>query len=286
MLAVLGGPAGALKLTAPLPRTPRRQSTALFLETALGGLLAICAALALARLVPFDLGSHASLGLLATVLIALATVQHRRRLALADGKPLRRILAWIYGLAAAVLLLASLGPMSPVTGGWFASPVQGTVLLNDLLLAYALPGLALLHALRPESGRFVMVLRAAGVALLAVWAAMVIRHLWQGSAGMQAHNGVAQGELYAYTVALLMLGAALLTRALQQGRSDLRKLGMAVVALAAAKAFLVDAAGLSGLLRVVAFLALGLCLAGLAWLNAWAVRQEMPPAADPDAESS
>ena len=37
-----------------------------------------------------------------------------------------------------------------------------------------------------------------------------------------------------------------------------------------AKVFLLDAAGLTGLTRVVSFLGLGLSLAGLAWLNRWA----------------
>jgi uncharacterized membrane protein len=43
-----------------------------------------------------------------------------------------------------------------------------------------------------------------------------------------------------------------------------------VIGLAIAKVFLVDAGELSGLLRVFSFLALGLALAGLAWLNRWA----------------
>jgi uncharacterized membrane protein len=42
---------------------------------------------------------------------------------------------------------------------------------------------------------------------------------------------------------------------------------MVGVALTVAKVFLVDMAGLAGLVRVASFLGLGLSLAGLAWLN-------------------
>jgi uncharacterized membrane protein len=45
---------------------------------------------------------------------------------------------------------------------------------------------------------------------------------------------------------------------------------MGVIGLTVAKVFLIDASGLSGLTRVFSFLALGLSLAGLAWLNRWA----------------
>jgi len=86
---------------------------------------------------------------------------------------------------------------------------------------------------------------------------------------MSLGNGFAQGELYAYTVALLISGAFSMALALRMGQTALRLAGLALIAIAAAKAFLIDASGLTGLMRVGAFLGLGLSLAGLAWLNAW-----------------
>jgi uncharacterized membrane protein len=160
------------------------------------------------------------------------------------------------------------GPVSPVFGGWlFADRVAGGPILNDLILAYLMPGALLVWL----SGWHW--LRFAGWALMSVWAGLVIRHLWQG-ADLRLARGIEEGELYAYTFALLVTGAALLGRAVLTGRADLRKLGLAVIALAAAKAFLIDAAGLGGLLRVGAFLGLGLSLAGLAWVNGWAMGRE------------
>ena len=82
--------------------------------------------------------------------------------------------------------------------------------------------------------------------------------------------GTSQPELYSYTVALLILGAVLLWQAIARHSVPLRRIGMGVIALTVAKVFLIDASGLSGLTRVFSFLALGLSLAGLAWLNRWA----------------
>ncbi len=92
-----------------------------------------------------------------------------------------------------------------------------------------------------------------------------IRRLWHGPR-IDA-PGVLQGELYSYTVALLAGGAVLLWQAVRLRSELLRRLAMAVLALTVAKVFLWDAAGLSGLVRVLSFFCLGLVLAGMAWLN-------------------
>ena len=57
---------------------------------------------------------------------------------------------------------------------------------------------------------------------------------------------------------------ALLALGMWRRRADLRQAGLAEVAIAAAKVFLLDMAGLGGLWRVLAFLGLGLTLIGLA----------------------
>ncbi|MBV6637917.1 MAG: DUF2339 domain-containing protein, partial [Mameliella sp.] len=56
----------------------------------------------------------------------------------------------------------------------------------------------------------------------------------------------------------------------------LRRAGVAVIALAVAKVFLIDISGLAGLVRVFSFLLLGLSLAGLAWVNRWAQTRATP----------
>jgi uncharacterized membrane protein len=110
-------------------------------------------------------------------------------------------------------------------------------------------------------------LAALGATGAALWAGLAIRHGWRGSAGMIFETGTSQPELYSYTVAILALGAVIFYQALARRSDLLRRVGTAVIALAVAKVFLVDASGLSGLARVLSFLLLGLALAALAWLN-------------------
>ena len=107
-----------------------------------------------------------------------------------------------------------------------------------------------------------------GAALAALYIVLEIRRYWQGD--WIGGTEVMQGELYSYTVALMLLGAGLLYQAIARRSGTLRRVAMAVIGLTIAKVFLLDAAGLTGLTRVVSFLGLGLCLAGLAWLNRWA----------------
>ena len=84
---------------------------------------------------------------------------------------------------------------------------------------------------------------------------------------------IEQPELYSYTVALLLVGAGLFYQSLSRKSSILRKAGLLVIGLAVAKVFLIDIAGLGGLIRVFSLLFLGLALAALAWLNRWASGQ-------------
>jgi uncharacterized membrane protein len=81
---------------------------------------------------------------------------------------------------------------------------------------------------------------------------------------------VLQGELYSYTIAMMLIGAGLLYQAIARPSDLLRRIGMAVIAATVVKVFFWDAAGLTGLTRVASFAGLGLALAGLAWLNRWA----------------
>ena len=270
LLATLGGPLGALWLQRGLPQVPVRRTTQVMVETGLSGSAAIAAAIALARLLPEQVGPHAILGLQASVLIALAWVQFTRA-RLAGLRRVRLAFGWLLALCAGAALVAgAVFPSSPVFGEWFfAGQVAGWPVFNDLALAYLLPALLLLWLGARKW------LRLAGWGLATLWVATTLRHLWQGP-DLRIARGIAQGELYAYTFALLVAGAVALAVALRTGRPDLRKLGLVLAGLAAGKAFLVDASELDGLLRVGAFLGLGLTLAGLAWLNGWAVARAKP----------
>lgn len=273
VLAAIGGPAVALALTAGLARGKLRDWSSVIVETGLAGMLPISLSVLIARFFFDTISIHAHLGLQACVLIILAWVQMRRAEHLRDSRALglvRRVLAFFFGAGAGAMIVGATVYFSPLsTNGWSADAVVGVILLNDLLLAYALPGATLIWVLRHATIRVAGLGRIIGYGLLVYWIGVVIRHMWQGGTGMSMSRGFAQGELYAYTVALLIAGAIALAMALRVGRTQYRIAGLALIAIAASKAFLIDASGLTGLMRVGAFLGLGGALVGLAWLNAW-----------------
>ncbi|MGL4279844.1 MAG: DUF2339 domain-containing protein, partial [Albidovulum sp.] len=180
-------------------------------------------------------------------------------------------LIWAAGTAATLSMANPLGPSWSGT----AHLVRGPLLLDTLFVAYALPGIILLAALRflGHLQRWArLAILGTGTALVAFYAALEIRRFWRGPD--LSVPGVTQAELYSYTVALMLLGAGLLYQAIARRSDTLRRIAMGVIALTIAKVFLIDASGLTGLTRVFSFLALGLSLAGLAWLNRWAAARQ------------
>lgn len=229
--------------------------------------------------------THWSAGLHAVIWLVLALTQARR---LQLGGPfytLRLILAGIFGTIAAaamVLGIVSYNPLWAVGDG----RVLGPVLINSLIPGYLLPALVLgLGAWRLTSLPKNIRLGLAAIALVPamVWLFLAIRHFWQGADGM-ALPGLGQGELYSYTIVLLVIGGGLFYQSLARGSALMRRAGILVLGLAIAKVFLVDISGLGGLIRVFSLLALGLLLAGLAWLNRWAQAKHAPRADDDEGD--
>lgn len=193
-------------------------------------------------------------------------VLRRLRLALAG-------VSAVVGLGVMALAATVLNPLLP-----YSDRVIGPPVADSLALAYLVPGLVLLAAGQrlPGLAHWVRwIVTASGIALVALALGLEIRRLWQGP-DLDLDYGVLQGELYTYTVALMLVGAGLLVAALTRRSATLRRAAMTVIALTIAKVFLIDAAGLSGLTRVISFLGLGLSLAGLAWLNGVIQRSTRP----------
>ena len=74
---------------------------------------------------------------------------------------------------------------------------------------------------------------------------------------------IEDAELWAWSGAWLVFGAALMAGGIRAGSKALRLAAIAMIGLTAAKVFMVDMAGLVGLWRVLSFLGLGLTLIGL-----------------------
>jgi uncharacterized membrane protein len=274
MLATYGGTSAALfaayRVQIPLPR-PKAQ---VFLESATWSVGGMTLSLVLYHTIEHFAGHtytgwHWQMGIYAAIWIGLATAQiHRMKL---GGSLLwiRAILAAVYAICAAGAVVIAATLANPLLD---AQTVVGVILMNTLLAAYLLPACALALSSRVVPNRFArsrLVLNAIALLLAVFWAALAIRHGWRGSSAMRIENGVTQPELYTYTVALLLTGAALFYQALARNSDTLRRAGVFVIALAVAKVFFIDISGLQGLVRVFSFLLLGLSLAGLAWLNRW-----------------
>ncbi|WP_370314179.1 DUF2339 domain-containing protein [Sagittula sp.] len=278
MFLTYGGTLAAL-LAARALLPEARSRAKLFLESAAWSAGGMTASLTLYHLIEGMTGhaagqEHWITGLHATIWTLAALAQVMRMGAGGPLRLLRLALAVIFGLVALGFEVAALSLANPLFGG---QTVAGPVLLNTLIPGYLLPALALAVGAARLSGPKALRIGLAvpATALTVFWAGMAIRHLWQGGDAMGIAAGITQPELYSHTVALLLVGAALFTRALQRRSDLLRRAGMAVIAVAVAKVFLLDISGLDGLARVFSFLLLGLSLAGLAWLNRW-VQSRLP----------
>ncbi|CUH50194.1 DUF2339 domain-containing protein [Ruegeria atlantica] len=269
-------------------RALNRPVIALLLESAAWATAGILLSLLLLRwLEGFGNGgahdSHWGLGLLSLIWLLLACAQVRRFELGGKLNYARYGLALFFAAHGVVRLTQALTEANPLLNAQ-ADPVLGVPILNTLAVAYLLPAIVLalsaawLPALHPRWKQGCFGLAAA---LGAIWLGLTIRHVWQGASGMYEGNGVTQPELYTYTMALLLIGAGLFYQSLARRSDMMRKAGLVVIGLAVAKVFLVDIAGLGGLIRVFSLLALGLALAGLAWLNRWATLRHSPHGAEP-----
>lgn len=263
----------ALWLLGPLPR----RATKIVLETGIMADTGILASLLLSRAL-IDAGgenwvtSYWGLSLQSLVWFFVAFAQFDRMRA---GGPLRRVrlvLGIIFAFLGAVPLVTSVTLVNPVMD--WSEPVLGPVVLNTLAVAYLLPAALFWlasHRLGAPGGWARKALVGISAALSALWLALAIRHFWQGPD--LSGGRILQAEHFSYTIAMLLVGAGLLYQSIARRSVTLRRAGLAVIGLSVAKVFLVDISGLSGLTRVFSFLALGLALAGLAWLNRWAADQ-------------
>ncbi|WP_456387660.1 DUF2339 domain-containing protein [Profundibacter sp.] len=261
-----GGVIALFAATWFLLKTRARKAAIVVMESAVWTLTGIFASVALLRAFDGADNAHALAGVFAFIwLISSANQLYRMKI----GGRMRWVRMGLAGVFGAVGLLAMVAVLS-VVNPLFASyeEVQGPPVLDTLMLAYLLPALlfgfvalrfAHLHRwLRIGLGAFADVLAATYIGL-------EIRRFWRGD--ILAHRGTTDGEMYSYTIAMLLVSVGLLFFAFSK-RSDLiRKAAIVGIGLTIAKVFLIDMAELTGLIRVASFLGLGLSLAGLAWVN-------------------
>ncbi len=142
--------------------------------------------------------------------------------------------------------------------------VSGNFLLNSLTLGYLLPGLALAYLARALKTRrpdvYIRILGALSLFAIILFVTGLIRLAFTGmeiSIFADFPDGL---ELYAISAAWLLLGIGLLVLGLQRDNLHLRVASAILIVLTILKAFLVDMAGLEGVLRALSFVVLGVIL--------------------------
>jgi uncharacterized membrane protein len=88
-------------------------------------------------------------------------------------------------------------------------------------------------------------------------------------------------ENWGYSAAMLGLAIVWLWRGLSVGSADLRRFGLALLTLTTLKVFLIDAAALEGVLRILSFMGLGAALIAIGWAYRKFTPAGNAPPADP-----
>jgi uncharacterized membrane protein len=171
------------------------------------------------------------------------------------------------GFGALTLAQAVLGLLlweNPLVSG---EPIEGGAIFNGLILGYAAPALAAFILARRSSGRPPAWRRnaaiATGVLLLFAFLNLELRRLFQANPSIGFGASADDGEFYAYSALWLATGILLLAYGIVAGSKPARLASAALVSLTVVKVFLLDLAGLEGVLRALSFLGLGATLIGI-----------------------
>ena len=159
----------------------------------------------------------------------------------------------LFGLGLVRLVWFDLLLLNPVL---VAQSVGSIPVLNAAVIHAALAAFWLWTLARGPAYR-------AGAALLTIVAA--IAAVRQATHGDLLTGTVGTLENGGYSAVLLGVALFWLWRGITVGVYDLRIAGLALLTLVTFKVFLIDAAALDGLLRILSFLALGVVLIGISW---------------------
>ncbi len=204
-----------------------------------------------------DYGGLVELGLHSAAWIGLAL-----GLAARFGPKPRPVLFWgqalIAGVAGAHLFLLG-GVLVNPWWGLYPAPAPGVAIFNTLLLGYGLPaGLLAAYAIvQRRQGLTVRaeIAGAAAMALAFVNVTLEVRRLFHPGA-LQA-GPILEAEAYGYTAACLAYAGVVLWLGLIRKQPSMRYVSLVVLLASIIKAFGVDMGGLTGVLRALSFLGLG-----------------------------
>ena len=212
-----------------------------------------------------EVGSYGVVWMLYGALLLLAGEKTERRELAADGRVL------FYGSVAFVILVPGL-LANPL---WSGLAVGSVPVFNALSFALGLPTAGVLFAARrvaPGRKGFALATLCAGLWLVFLTVSLEIRQFFHGS--QLGRGATTNSELYAYSVAWVLLGVGLLVVGIWRKSATLRTAALPMMVAAVVKVFLFDFAHLGGLYRVFSFLGLGLSLFAFYYLHRRFLSQE------------
>ena len=203
-------------------------------------------------------------GLFALSSLAFAIVLLRM-----DGagiSPVFRYGSYVFAILSGVISILTLGITHNPYFDLFTGSVPGGKVFNGLMLAYLIPGfMALLLGRMADGVRprwYVMGARITAMFLIFCYLTLQVRLVFQGP-DIAFHRSTGDGEFYTYSAVWLSLGIALLAYGLWRKSVEVRIASALFIVLSVLKVFLMDLAGLDGILRALSFIGLGGVLIGI-----------------------
>jgi uncharacterized membrane protein len=209
-----------------------------------------------------ETSDHLEAGLLVASGLAFSLVLARLDIRRSD--PVYRLGAALFKiLSLALSAIALFVACNPVIT---YEPILGGVVANSLIPAYLLPAL-LAFALAWTEIRTKPRVQALASGLLALllltaYVNLEIRRIFQGP-DLVWSNETGQAEQWSYSVALLVMGIALLGLGLARDLRLARLASAVYLVLAVLKVFIIDLSNLEGVMRALSFMGLGLVLIGI-----------------------
>lgn len=270
LLVGYGAPAAAFALAARIMRQERQDIFSDLAEAAAVVLGAVFASLELhhylnnGNLLATDF-STSEKALHSLVWLGMAAAY--QYIAARNERQVPKLAALFFGYAGlAMVLIGHVFLFNPLLTNDF---IGEGLFFNQLLLLHALPALFLYILGRLALARReepMATIATGGAAVLSfLWVSELVRVLFHPGGHIGLRLGVYQSELYTYSLVWLVCAVGLLVAAYVLKKSLPRMAGMALVILTAGKVFLIDMAGLQGILRALSFIGLGVVLLGIGW---------------------
>ncbi|BCE01234.1 DUF2339 domain-containing protein [Marinicellulosiphila megalodicopiae] len=177
----------------------------------------------------------------------------------------------IYQIASQILIALSvvsyfiiLIPKNPL---WNVDAISSFPIFNGLLLSFGLATVLWFAVSKVFEQKYQTGFKALAAFSGFVYISMNIHHLWQGQLNIEANISIA--EQYTYSIVWLVIAVSVFVRSILKDQTALYKVAVSFLLFVIGKIFIMDMNALEGILRILSFLGLGLCLLALAALHNW-----------------